>query len=654
MSSPVKPSGGLGWGSPRKSPGPLFKSGLDTPKKDGLRSSFTNESSEDDEETDLALMSPPKRLDFKEKARGRQSMGLANLPKQNKVSSSPFLKQQAQMTSVPIPSPTKITNPYPKSLSSESLASSTDSTTDDINQIIPEPTLPGPEPHLSPLESSATSADSSPADFLGSSVFSPYESDHTFASPPPFASRFPPASQRETPSTPPRPTSIPSHIRQETTASPSPKSNLKTKSQVSGSGGRERRKTVTFEERPEVSFFEKEASLEPGVESPASFQGEYQARGVEDSPVFSNQEDGSFEYDPTPQIPLPSSYLPTDSSYDLLPQSNSLPEDASYTDLTDLQNVSYGSYDGNSHPFLESDTFVNDLLQEADLLTPASVSSAQFPDQDQQERAIGDQNEDVYSNGDSIGLNPELELGPELEFPSHPKISHLDLPHLGSSPADPILMNGNVLEPSTHLPPPTSPPASIHPSLPAHALQSDVQAHQSGPLPDPFLTLQTLHHILTSPPRSSMKRSASSSRSISSLSEGLAFKLPQDEQGVPYGRTHHSERRIVRDVLKDGIGLETKGKPGLEVEEKEDSFTSEVEEDEDEDRKEGSRVNHPLFSTRGLVLNDLGEKDVFGEMIEVAQVCLLFYSWLYLTSVRLILVSFLKVACSTSVFFDPL
>ncbi|CDZ98782.1 Pleckstrin homology-like domain [Phaffia rhodozyma] len=654
--SPTKAFSGNGWGSPRKSPGAGWKHNT------GYNSNDEGSSDEEDEE-DLSRVSPERKLDFKARTKGRQSMGLVNLPKQGKVTSSPFLKQRDSTTTFPLESPTKPSVVSNGSEVSNVLTSSFESTSadedDETEQIVPENSLSiDHSPHPSPLESSTTSAESSPSQSI---TFSPYNPNESFPSPPPSNAQISFPSERETPSTPHRPTSIPSHMRQNITASPSPKSNLKARvARTGGSGTRERRKTVTFEDRPEVSFFEKDASLDY-VESPIVDDNSPSSQETfGSSPIGS--ESGMFEYDHSPpwndQFSVhPEHHLPTDSSYDLLPQPASLPEDASYTSLVDLNDVSYGSYDGAHDPFSEANMFVNDLLKEADLLTPGSVSSAHFPETNDDTQLASDDDAPSYidegqelkeeeartagvsAHGTSYGyrgpeeFRTELSLGAEIETSyDHPKIDALDLPHLRSSPADPILLNGNVLEPSTfstaaahHSPIST---ARIKQSTSTTSLSSvhwakeDVQAHQSGPLPDPFLTLQTVQNILTSP-SPKMKRSGSSTRSIAELTHGL----PKDQQGIPYGRTHHSERRFVRRVLKDGIGIEEKSKDDLEDlirEDKENSFLKEVEGEIEEKEEAQRRTGHPLVGTRGLVLSDLNlagedEKDVFGDKIEVVQ-----------------------------------
>jgi serine/arginine repetitive matrix protein 2 len=529
-----------------------------------------------------------RQLDFNRDAKRRQSAGLAGLSSKSKVTNSPFLQS---------PSPS-------------------------MEEALSPDTNPNFAP--SPLES-ASSVTTGDSPSLASAT--------SFSSPPRSPESNPPAMQMASPApvTPTKPSSTKSHLselaKQEAPPTPSPKSSLKTR-RLRGprlskdlEGGvplakRERRKTVTFTERPEVSFFEKDTSAEMSEQdtggdgeeedSPDEYGGyEYEYEAGKGSPPsrtaeMGREESGAFEFEDGEAIPSP---LPSSQDYDDRRgrfeggSSNSLaiPVDDSYNDFT--------LHDRSSDDvYCATDNFVSSLVED-DFLSPVSVSSPIFL-------------------GPAVDLDDPDAPIPTAQLPPHPLASELpplqqpDLPKQPSSETEPILMNGNVLEPSTHLhlanasssspvrttrrslSPSTSPASS---SLTTRSLSSDrpdAHAHQSGPLPDPFLTVSTVQRLFSPP-------------SKPKAAGGLGLGLPADEDGIPYGRSHHAERQQAVKALRRGELTEAEGKGSEEAAERTEK------EDEDAQERSEELQRSSLVASRGLRLPDV---DVFGETKMVRQV----------------------------------
>lgn len=337
------------------------------------------------------------------------------------------------------------------------------------------------------------------------------------------------------------------------------------------------------EQESEDEYGGYEYEYEVGVGSPPS------------KPVEMGREDSSaFEFEDNDAIPspLPPSANDEDGRFDNVPV---ISADDSYNDFSQYA----------------TDNFISSLLEEDDFMSPASVSSPVFL-------------------GPSVNLDDPEANTPTAPLSSRPVVvGRSTLPTLPASEADPILMNGNVLEPSTHLHCGPSPTTNETPSSPFNARSigrstssssitstsshPEAHAHQSGPLPDPFLTVSTVQRLFSPPSKSKTKG-------------GLGFGLPSDEDGVPYGRSHHAERQHAVKQLRMGEPAQSLAEDDAEaevnlteeVEDQSVTGTNEMEEPREEPENRGS-----LIASRGL---RLPEVDVFGEKKSIQeteeQVCL--------------------------------
>lgn len=486
--------------------------------------------SSDDDEADVPAGVAARQDAFRKRTKGRQSAGLANLGQRAKVTNSPFLELSAP------PPAAEISLPLP------ALSPSAEDTTPSLSETSSFPSPPPPD------DDDALSLPGSPPSLKPTPLSEPV------------------ALPLLTPSTPTKPlTNLPAHVAPDAPPTPSPKSSLKLQGRQQPRTAaqrhvvRERRKTVTFDERPEISVFEREPSAELSSALGSDDENEYgepygrrpthappqeeYAYELSPNPQLGSDDDGpsdgntSFEFDlsPSPLLTLGSDVQHRAGDDD--------EDEADEYDGKQLANLSLGSYssdyslnelDLGADDDEDPEDFVNRLLAENQLLSPVPATQTVF------ERYSADA-EEVFGSSHSValGISTADSDAPESREPS-PAVRHLDLPHLGASEADPILMNGDVREPSTHLLPRSRSSkanlaAALSPSPSpeqAAAAHGPAHAHQSGPLPDPFLTVQTVQRIVGSP----------------------AHGLPSEEGGVPLGRTHHAERHKAVGELREGLG----------------------------------------------------------------------------------------------------
>lgn len=182
--------------------------------------------------------------------------------------------------------------------------------------------------------------------------------------------------------------------------------------------------------------------------------------------------------------------------------------------------------------------FVDELIAEG-LFSPPQISTPAFEEAPSFASVVNDQPPALStpSLGDHIQVTPLLasmdkiaetdsagipygrthhaERAAEAHAqPIHPKISQPGIPQQSDSQ---MLFNGNAARPSL----PYSTPFDVVP----------IKATQAGPMPDPFITIQTATKVL-SPERS------------------------RSEDGVPLGRTSHSERmQAARMLATQSLGL---------------------------------------------------------------------------------------------------
>lgn len=584
----TKPSTGLGHGSPspassrgvpssndnrRLSADVHVQLGQGSEHEDPVSVSIAGEESSEDEEA-LMTVVERRRLDFKRESKRRQSAGLAGLSSKSKVTNSPFLQSPS------------------------------------MDEALSPDTIPNP----SPLESiSSVTTGESPSIASATSFNSPPRSPQRVEC---FDSNTSPA-----PTTPSKPASTKSHLsdlaKQTAPPSPSPKSSLKSRRlrgpRLSKEGEsssslftrRERRKTVTFTERPEVSFFEKDAN-EQDVGSYKGSEDEYGGEEYEHSYAveegtfltqatveMGREESNAFEFE---EIDGAASPLPLflGEGHDYERQQSSLPADDSYHNFTIHASQSIDD------PHDATDNFVSSLLED-DFLSPASISSPVF-------------------------LGPTLDVSvPSSPFQDEPlaPVARSTLPTLPASAADPILLNGNILEPSTHLSyghqdqpvepfviptvqrasgvPPTASPSALS-SQPVEVSASglrEAHAHQAGPLPDPFLTISTVQNLF-SPPKPPKG--------------GIGLGLPAGEGGVPSGRSHHTERQQAVKELRRGVRRESQ-----------DSLHSEAQRPlSDAEDPEVEAKDFGLLETRSSLVASRGKKlpeiDVFGVNVAISEV----------------------------------
>lgn len=456
---------------------------------------------DDDSSDDESASTVARQDNFRRRTKGRQSAGLANLGKKAKVTNSPFLALSPPSTEAALPMP--------------ALSPSAEDTTPSLSEADSFPSPP-------PSSADDVVSTSSPPRLRPTPEFEPISL--------PLCA----------PLTPTKPASnLPPHIVPEAPPTPSPKSSLKSHPRTSRAFVRERRKTVTFEARPEISVFEREGSadLSSAVDSDDDYGDPYPRPHPPRAPA--QEEEYSYELSPKPQQGSDDDEAANGSfEFDLTPSPllalQRSPGQDSVDDAFDshVGNLSLGSYssdyslndlDLRAGDDEDPEDFVNRLLAENQLLSPVPATQTVF------ERYSAD-SEEVFGSSQSLGLSS---AETESSGPS-PALAHLDLPHLPASQADPILMNGNVLEPSTNFRRSTSSKSNLaEKALSPSKSYPEPHAHQTGPLPDPFLTVNTVQGILGSPGNG-----------------------PRDEEdGVPLGRTHHSDRRRTVGELREGLGL---------------------------------------------------------------------------------------------------
>lgn len=635
-----------------------------------------------------------RRLDFQRESKRRQSAGLAGLSSRAKVSASPFLVRSPSFEGSDDPARAAGAGgagggpprPPPVGVVGTSSADEDDDENDDEGHGVNHGYLPLPLEPGSSLMMDHPMVDDSPA--FSSPGFSSPPTDHdTTASPlasPP--SQLPEEAsydqyqqyvqQQEhqeerrflsAPSTPSRASHL--SATADGAPSPSPKSSLKKKRtrRSAGQDGvplarRERRKTVTFDERPEVSFFDQETSTQAiSDEDVAVYGGGGHWDDYDDEEEMSENEMGGQRL----EVPYHQHQLHSHDSNDSfefereeIPGSPTPRADESFGEVSMLSNEDDDQYDPNEL-YSATDSFVTSLLEEH-LLSPGSVYSPVFPSEGGESPSL-QQHEHQFLKDTSLNSPPpsvnvlsasrDIEDTPthqpyhsQQQQQQHPKIEQPDLPHLAASPADPILLNGNALEPSTHLPPlsvahhhqGSSPRRSSSTSSLAIHHHPEVHAHQSGPLPDPFLQVSTVqHHLAAEHEQEEEKKEETLNR--------------DSEDGVPYGRSHHADRfRAVQELRKGTLGRhkhedEKTRSPSPEGEEEPragaDEFKGQEMEDEDEenedeeDEEERRHESQPTPSFDMPKLEDgAGEEedeeegqakekaDVFGEKREISSV----------------------------------
>jgi len=545
---------GLGQSPARRSPG--RRSSKDGGRRMSGSGGIENEplssgESSDDNENDVPGAVATRQADFRRRTKGRQSAGLATLGSKAKVTNSPFLA----LSLSPPPSATELA-------------------------LLPLPALSPSNEDTTP---SLSETSSFPSPLLASSSLPVEDGSGSPPSLKPTPTSEPIALPLLTPLTPTKPhANLPAHVAPDAPPTPSPKSSMKSHPRQGASAGRparqpvvrERRKTVTFDERPEISVFEREASAELSSavgsdddDDDDEYGEPFPAVGSRRGPPAQEQE---YSYELSPSLPQQGSddeagdfAVKSDTSFEFdLSPARGLAQAAA--DAEDdplgnhrLANLSLGSYNSDyslneldlgrsADDDEDPEDFVNRLLAENQLLSPVPATQTVF------ERYSADA-EEVFGADDDA--NDALALGPVLGAGSNagqssgepsPALRHVELPHLRASAADPILMNGNVLEPSAVRGGSSGGGLTRSRSSTASLLAVDVgvaaegeaplsspHAHQSGPLPDPFLTVKTVQDIVNSPAHG---------------------RRPAEEGGVPLGRSHHSERHRAVGELREGLG----------------------------------------------------------------------------------------------------
>ncbi|OXG24431.1 hypothetical protein C361_02285 [Cryptococcus neoformans Tu259-1] len=310
-------------------------------------------------------------------------------------------------------------------------------------------------------------------------------------------------------------------------------------------------------------------------------------------------------FQPTPDVKeyeILSAEPSADGSFDVEMEDEADWEDERQNSLDDLlieeENVSPNeqieqeSHDDHDAQHNESTTadFMDTLVQEG-LFSPPEMDTPAFQDQaafeipletsfteaeNESDRpylatpSLGDSvhasplfgNHDVFSETDSAGIPYGRTHHAERAAEAHKTVLHIPIeqPSLPHAQEHRMLFNANAAQPSI-LPPitPTSPSfyhdyndpfASVTPSLSSRAPEPKSQqgpephAHQSGPLPDPFITLQTATKTIL-PSEESKNR---------------------EEDGVPLGRTSHKDRVLAARMLATReLGLGMPGRPNRSV-----------------------------------------------------------------------------------------
>lgn len=547
--SPKRASGnfglgiGLGQSPARRSPGRRVSG------SGGIENEPLSSGGSSDDDNDVPGAVAARQADFRRRTKGRQSAGLANLGSKAKVTTSPFLALSlsppptaAELAILPLPA----------------LSPSNEDTTPSLSETS---SFPSPV-----LEASSPSDRKDPG------------------SPPslkPTPTSEPIALPLLAPLTPTKPHSnLPAHVAPDAPPTPSPKSSLKSHPHQAASAGRparqsvvrERRKTVTFDERPEISVFEREGSAElssavgsdDGDDDEDEYGEPFPAVSHRQGPPAQEQE---YLYELSPSVPQQGSddeandrSARSDMSFELdLSPAGGLVRvlaDAEDDPLGShrLANLSLGSYSSDyslneldlgrsADDDEDPEDFVNRLLAENQLLSPVPATQTVFERYSADSEEVFGADEDI----DSLALGSMLaggSSGGRSSSEHSPALRHVGLPHLRASAADPILMNGNVLEPSaarngsSGLTRSRSSKANLLAVNVGSAFEGSAplpspHAHQSGPLPDPFLTVKTIQDIVSSPANG---------------------RQPFEESGVPLGRSHHAERHRAVGELREGLG----------------------------------------------------------------------------------------------------
>lgn len=307
-------------------------------------------------------------------------------------------------------------------------------------------------------------------------------------------------------------------------------------------------------------------------------------------------------FQPTPDVKeyeILSAEPSADGSFDVEMEDEADWEDERQNSLDDLliegenmspnEEIEQESHDDHGAQHNESTTadFMDTLVQEG-LFSPPEMDTPAFQDQAAFEipletsfteaenesdkpylatPSLGDsvhasplfENHDVFSETDSAGIPFGRTHHAERAAEAHKTALHIPIeqPSLPHAQEHRMLFNANAAQPSI-LPPitPTSPSfyhdyndpfASVTPSLPSRAPEPKRQqgpephAHQSGPLPDPFITLQTATKTILPSSEESKNR---------------------EEDGVPLGRTSHKDRVLAARMLATReLGLGMPGRP---------------------------------------------------------------------------------------------
>lgn len=312
------------------------------------------------------------------------------------------------------------------------------------------------------------------------------------------------------------------------------------------------KKTVTFQSVPDVKEYEI-LSAEPSVDG--SFDIE-----MEDEADWEDERQGSLD--------------------DLLT------EDENVSPSKEIEQESQDDHDAQHHESTTAD-FMDTLVQEG-LFSPPEMDTPAFHDQaafeipletsfteaeNESDRpylatpSLGDsvhatplfENHNVFTETDPAGIPYGRTHHAERAAEAHRTALRIPIeqPSLPHSQEYRMLFDANAAQPSV-LPPitPTSPSfyhdyndpfASVTPSLPSRAPEPKRQqepephAHQSSPMPDPFITLQTATKTILPSSGDSKNR---------------------EEDGVPLGRTSHKDRVLAARILATReLGLGMPGRP---------------------------------------------------------------------------------------------
>ena len=200
-----------------------------------------------------------------------------------------------------------------------------------------------------------------------------------------------------------------------------------------------------------------------------------------------------------------------------------------------ITNPDAPSPEGQGHQRSESTTadFVNTLIEEGLFSPPtgqtpamADMPTFEMPDEVPpvmsstprfSPSSLPEQETNRDQAGIPYGRSHHAERAAAARAAPRP-VSHIEQPQIPHQSDEKLLLNGNAAQPSL----PYSTPFDSQP----------IHSHQTGPMPDPFITIQTATKVLSPPHKS------------------------REENGIPLGRTSHSERvQAARMLATQSLGL---------------------------------------------------------------------------------------------------